>query len=195
MNKDYIKSCYGCFIIGEAHFAGMVQFHLPLKGKGHCKSIQMILSDHLYPTTKHFNPDGSGLIQDDKAPINRTRGVTEWFAEYESDSHLYVYTALNYKELMSLHDLIIYNLFKNTFLTVSKLWSTLILLSSVFGGHRKSTDASVTIYDFRGLHTRGICFVEFTSTSIFFFFSNNCLCMSAFTRKVYITQRKSVIIF
>lgn len=130
----------------------------------------MILSDHLYPTTKHFNPDGSGLIQDDKAPINRTRGVTEWFAEYESDSHLYVYTALNYKELMSLHDLIIYNLFKNTFLTVPKLWSTLILLSSVFGGHRKSTDASVTIYDFRGLHTRGICFVEFTSTSIFFFF-------------------------
>ena len=56
----------------------------PLRGKGHCKSIQIVLSDHLCPMMKPFHPDGSGLFQDDNAPIHRARGVTEWFEEYEN---------------------------------------------------------------------------------------------------------------
>lgn len=34
---------------------------------------------------KHFHPDGSGLFQDDSAPIHRARGPTEWFNEDEND--------------------------------------------------------------------------------------------------------------
>ncbi len=34
---------------------------------------------------KHFYSDGSGLFQDDSAPIHRALGVTEWFDGYEND--------------------------------------------------------------------------------------------------------------
>lgn len=34
---------------------------------------------------KYFYPDGSGLFQDDNAPIHRTRGLTVWFSECGND--------------------------------------------------------------------------------------------------------------
>ena len=51
------------------------------------KEYKVVLSDHLYPMMKHFYPDGSGLFQDDNAPIHRARGVTEWFDEYGNDGN------------------------------------------------------------------------------------------------------------
>lgn len=51
---------------------------------------------------KHFYPDGSVLIQDDKALMQTASGVTKWFNEYEKCvfhmlwlSHLFVSTQLN----------------------------------------------------------------------------------------------------
>lgn len=40
-------------------------------------------SDQFYPVLKHFYPDGSVLIQDDKALMQTASGVTKWFNEYE----------------------------------------------------------------------------------------------------------------
>ncbi len=48
----------------------------PLRVKAHCKSIRCCSE---YPMMKRFYPDGSGLFQNDNAPIHRARGVTEWF--------------------------------------------------------------------------------------------------------------------
>ncbi len=48
-------------------------------------TTKMCLSDHLYLMMKHFYSDGSGLFQDDNAPIHRA-WVTEWF-EYENDGN------------------------------------------------------------------------------------------------------------
>ena len=48
-----------------------------LKGRVTANQYKVVLSDHLYPMMKHFYPDGSGLFQDDNAPIHRARGVTE----------------------------------------------------------------------------------------------------------------------
>ena len=58
---------------------------VPLEGRVTANQYKVVLSDHLYPMMKHFYPDGSGLFQDDNAPIHRARGVTEWFDEYEND--------------------------------------------------------------------------------------------------------------
>ena len=55
---------------------------VPLEGR---VTAKVVLSDHLYPMMKHFYPDGTGLFQDDNAPIHRARGVTEWFDEYKND--------------------------------------------------------------------------------------------------------------
>ncbi len=63
------------------HFAGIVWVHL--KGRVTANQYKVVLSDHLYPMMKHFYLDGSGLFQDDNAPIHRAGGVTEWFDEYE----------------------------------------------------------------------------------------------------------------
>lgn len=41
------------------------------RGKSHCKSIHVILTDHLNPKMKYFYPDGSGLFPDYIAPIHR----------------------------------------------------------------------------------------------------------------------------
>lgn len=41
--------------------------------KGYCK---VLLSDHFFPLMNYFYTDGSGLFQDDPAPIHRTRGLT-----------------------------------------------------------------------------------------------------------------------
>ena len=32
----------------------------------------------------NFYPDGSGLFQDDNAPIHWTQGITQWFDVYEN---------------------------------------------------------------------------------------------------------------
>ncbi len=58
---------------------------VPLEGRVTANQYKVVLSDHLYPMMKHFYPDGSGLFQDDSAPIHRARGLTEWFDEYEND--------------------------------------------------------------------------------------------------------------
>ncbi len=58
---------------------------VPLEGRVTANQYKVVLSDHLYPMMKHFYPDGSGLFQDDNAPVHRARGVTEWFDEYEND--------------------------------------------------------------------------------------------------------------
>ena len=58
-----------------------------LRTKRYRSEYKVVLSDHFHPMMKHFYPDGSGLFQDDNAPIQRARGVTEWFDEYENDVH------------------------------------------------------------------------------------------------------------
>ncbi len=55
---------------------------VPLEGRVTAYQFEVV---HLYPMMKHFYPDGSGLFQDDNAPIHRARGLTEWFDEYEND--------------------------------------------------------------------------------------------------------------
>ncbi len=58
---------------------------VPLEGRVTANQYKVVLSDHLYPMMKYFYPDGSGLFQDDNAPIHRAGGVTEWFDENEND--------------------------------------------------------------------------------------------------------------
>ena len=58
---------------------------VPLEGRVTANQYKVVLSHHLYPMMRHFYPDESGLFQDDNAPIQRARGVTEWFDEYEND--------------------------------------------------------------------------------------------------------------
>ena len=58
---------------------------VPLEGRVTANQYKVVLCHHLYAMMKHFYPDGSGLFQDDNAPIHRTRGVTGWFDEYEND--------------------------------------------------------------------------------------------------------------
>ncbi len=58
---------------------------VPLWGRVDANQQKAALSDHLYPVMKHFCPDGSGLFQDDSAPIHRARGLTECFDEDEDD--------------------------------------------------------------------------------------------------------------
>lgn len=50
-----------------------IDFTCPLIMKYHCKSVQISLTDHLYPMMKHFCPDGRGPIQDGSAPIHRAQ--------------------------------------------------------------------------------------------------------------------------
>ncbi len=50
-----------------------------LAGRVTANQYKVVLSDRLYPVMKHFYPDESGLLQDDNAPIDRARGVTERF--------------------------------------------------------------------------------------------------------------------
>ncbi len=63
---------------------------VPLEGRVTSNQYKVVLNDHLYPMMKYFCPDGSGLFQDDNAPIHRARGVSEWFDEYENSSELHV---------------------------------------------------------------------------------------------------------
>ncbi len=58
---------------------------VPLEGTVTANQYKVVLSDHLYPMMKHVYPDGSGLFQDDNAPIHRARGGTECFDECEND--------------------------------------------------------------------------------------------------------------
>lgn len=44
---------------------------------------KVALSDNFYPLMEHFQPDASGLFQDDSASIHWALGVTGWFDEYE----------------------------------------------------------------------------------------------------------------
>ncbi len=44
---------------------------VPSEGRVTANQYKVVLSDHLYPMMKNFNPDGSGLFQDDNAPIHR----------------------------------------------------------------------------------------------------------------------------
>ncbi len=59
---------------------------VPLQGRVTANQYKVVLSDHLHPMMKHLYPDGSGLFQDDNAPIHRAGGVTEWFDVYENDA-------------------------------------------------------------------------------------------------------------
>lgn len=68
------------------HFAEMVCVHLSLRGKLHCKSLQ-ILTDNLHPVMKCSYPDGSALFQDHDIPINTARGLVEWFDEHENEGN------------------------------------------------------------------------------------------------------------
>ena len=54
------------------------------EGRVTANQYKVVLNDHLYPMMKHVYPDGSGLVQDDNAPTQRARGVTEWFDGYEN---------------------------------------------------------------------------------------------------------------
>ena len=56
---------------------------VPLEGRVTANQWK-ILSDHLHPMLKHFYADGTGVLEDDNAPICRAWGVTEWFDEYEN---------------------------------------------------------------------------------------------------------------
>lgn len=58
---------------------------VPLEGEVTANEYTVILSDHLYPMMRHFYPDGSGLFQDDNAPLHRSQEVTQWFNENEND--------------------------------------------------------------------------------------------------------------
>lgn len=53
--------------------------------KSHCKTRQLFWVISFYSLMKHFSSDGSCLFHDDKAPIHRAPGVTEWFDDYEND--------------------------------------------------------------------------------------------------------------
>ena len=65
---------YGiCYAVGGILLACSKSIYL-LRGKGLCESIQNVLSDHLYPVMKHFYSDGSGLLSDDDASIQRDEG-------------------------------------------------------------------------------------------------------------------------
>ncbi len=58
---------------------------VPFGGRVDANQQKNVLSDHVYPVMKHFYPDGSGLFQDNNAPVHRARGVTTWFDEHEND--------------------------------------------------------------------------------------------------------------
>lgn len=48
----------------------------PLAVRVTANHYNVVLSDHFYMIMKHFDPDGSGVFQDDSASIHRAQGVT-----------------------------------------------------------------------------------------------------------------------
>ena len=58
---------------------------IPLEGKVNANYYLMAMSDHLHPMLQHFFPAGSGVSQDDNAPIHRARVVAQCFDEHDID--------------------------------------------------------------------------------------------------------------
>lgn len=83
--KQYIPKCMNsphhplmALSCSVGQFTGMVWFHLSsywVNTKVNTNQCKVILTDHLYPTMKHFRPVGSGLFQDDSTPSTRHRGL------------------------------------------------------------------------------------------------------------------------
>lgn len=72
--QDWMLRCHRPCEVG-GHLAGMDWVHT--EGRVTAAQYKVDLNDHLYRMTTHFSPHGSGLFQNDSAPIQRSRRVTE----------------------------------------------------------------------------------------------------------------------
>lgn len=90
-NQNCISSRVRCGG-GKVNVWGSISFEgvgslIVLDGIVNANKYLNILSDHVHPMMQTLFEDGSGIFQDDNAPIHRATIVKKWFEDHESDTH------------------------------------------------------------------------------------------------------------